>query len=148
MYLLRKHKTMPGCGAFSFYGVGSFVLFPTFVLRIDDSVDNVVSYKSIGSAYEHLDYAQPRALRASSLPKSLPTSVKDGRAEPGDRAVDGQPALDQTPSPQTAPHLIPADDDSPDPATVPSGSSTRADRAPGQSELLPHGGPGIRTGES
>ena len=48
LYSLRKHKTMPGCRTFSLPNVGSYILFPNFALRIDDSVDNLVSYKSIG----------------------------------------------------------------------------------------------------
>ena len=42
LYSLRKHKAMKGCGTFNFYGVGSYILFPHFALRIDDSVDNKV----------------------------------------------------------------------------------------------------------
>jgi len=45
LYSLRKHKTMPGCGTFSHNDVGSFILFPLFVLRIDDTIDNIVTYK-------------------------------------------------------------------------------------------------------
>ena len=47
LYSLRKHKTMPGCGTFSFHGLGSHILFPQFTLKTDDSVDSLVSYKSI-----------------------------------------------------------------------------------------------------
>ena len=58
---------MPGCGTFSLYNVSSFILFPNFALRINDSANNIVSYKSIGrSATFKLNYAQPRANRASS----------------------------------------------------------------------------------
>ena len=67
---------MPGCGTFSLHDVGSYILFPNFALRIDDSVDNLVSYKSIGrSETVELDYAQPRASIASSiiLPPPPPT---------------------------------------------------------------------------
>jgi hypothetical protein len=63
LYSLRKHKTMPGCGTFSHHhDVGSFILFPDFVLRIDDSIDNLVTYKSIGRQKPHRrpDYVEPR----------------------------------------------------------------------------------------
>ena len=60
LYSLRQHKTMPGCGTFSLYEVGSYILFPHFALRIDGGIDNIVSYKSIGrSETVKLDYAQP-----------------------------------------------------------------------------------------
>ena len=65
---------MPGCGAFSFYNVGSYILFPDFTLRIDDSIDNLVSYNSIGrSPCDRLDYAQPRASRSTANKQDTPT---------------------------------------------------------------------------
>ena len=68
---------MSGCGAFSFCNVGSYILFPDFALKIDDSVDNLVSYKSIGqTSCTQLDYAQPRANRSTSdTTNKPPTSV-------------------------------------------------------------------------
>ena len=48
LYSLRKHKFMPGCRIFSLYNVGSYILFHNFAIRIDGSVDNILSYKSIG----------------------------------------------------------------------------------------------------
>ena len=85
LYSLQKHKDMPGCGAFSFYNMGSHILFPDFVLRIDDSIDNLVSYKSIGrSPCKKLDYAQPRASRSTSDKQdtpAIPTVSQDGDEE-------------------------------------------------------------------
>jgi len=63
LYSPKKHKEMPGCGAFSFYDVGPYISFTDFTLIIDNSIDNLVSYMSIGqSSCNKLDYAQPRAL--------------------------------------------------------------------------------------
>ena len=42
LYSLRKHKTIHGYGTFSLHHVGSYILFPNFSLRTDDSVDNLV----------------------------------------------------------------------------------------------------------
>ena len=82
LYSLRQHKTMPGCGTFSLYNVGSYILFPNFALRIDDSVDNIVSYRSIGrSENSKLDYAQPRANRASST-TPVPSAATPNVIEP------------------------------------------------------------------
>ena len=65
LYSLRKHKPMPGCRTFSFHRMGSHILFPRFTLQIDDSVDNLVSYRSIGRGYNPcgLAYVEPRASR-------------------------------------------------------------------------------------
>lgn len=80
LYSPRKYKTMLGCSIFSLHDVGSYILFPNFALRIDDIVDNLVSYKSIGrSETFKLDYAQPRASRASSIilpPPPPPALIK------------------------------------------------------------------------
>ncbi len=61
LYSLRKHGQMSGCGMISHYDVGSYVFFPLFALQIDDSVDNVVIYKSIGRGNSGpVDYEEPR----------------------------------------------------------------------------------------
>ena len=74
LYSLREHKDMPDCGASSFYNVGSYILFPDFTLRIDDTIDNLVCYKSIGrSPCNRLDYAQPRASRSTANKQDTPT---------------------------------------------------------------------------
>ena len=59
---------MPGCGTFSHYDLGSFVLFPNFTLRLYDSYyDNLIGFKSIErSTCNRLNYAEPRATRASA----------------------------------------------------------------------------------
>jgi len=67
LYSLCKHKDTPGCGTFSFYDAGSYIIFPDFALRIDISVDKLVSYESIGqTSCAQLDYAQLRANRSTS----------------------------------------------------------------------------------
>ena len=48
LYSLRKHRHMPGCGYISQFGVGSFILFPTFIVKVDDSEDNLVTFKPVG----------------------------------------------------------------------------------------------------
>jgi hypothetical protein len=61
LYSLRKHRHMDGCGYYSHFGVGSFILFPTFTIEVDDTEDNIVSYKSIGRQPNvKLDYKQPK----------------------------------------------------------------------------------------
>jgi hypothetical protein len=48
LYSLRKHTTMPGCGYFAFYGTGTHLL----VLEVDTSVNNLISYRSLGRSYD------------------------------------------------------------------------------------------------
>ena len=63
---------MPSCGTFSMYDVGSFILFPRFSLCVNDSDDNLVSYRSIGrEPCSRLDYAEPRAYPPSARPSKI-----------------------------------------------------------------------------
>ena len=52
LYSLRRHNHMPGCGTFSHHDVGSFILFPDFMLQVDDSHDYLVSYKPVKNPHE------------------------------------------------------------------------------------------------
>ena len=96
---------MPGCGTFSLYDVDSYILFPNFPLHIDNSVDNIVSYKSIRqSETVHLDYAQPRSSRSSSTvfpPPESPTLIKP---DPKDNEI---PTYHITTPKKAAPPAIP-----------------------------------------
>lgn len=59
---LRKYKAIPGCRTFSYFGVGSYIMFSRFTLCINDSVDNLVSYRLVGRQdIAALEYAQLRA---------------------------------------------------------------------------------------
>eukprot|EP00956_Cyclotella_meneghiniana_P020999 scaffold37679_cov76-Cyclotella_meneghiniana.AAC.13 len=130
LYSLRRHRMMPECGYYSSYDTGSHLLFPTFVLEVDTTVDNVLTYKSIGRSSSKIDYAEPRiypkpAPRApsarpahiippdnemSTVQFSVPTP-KSGPAPspsftPTPSSADATPS---TPSPQ--PTSIPFSDD-------------------------------------
>eukprot|EP00804_Cyclotella_cryptica_P030273 CCRYP_019237-RA/>CCRYP_019237-RA protein AED:0.06 eAED:0.03 QI:0/0/0/1/0/0/3/0/1322 len=52
---------MPGCGTYSDYDHGAYILFPRFTLQINDDVDNIISYEPIGnnSPTIKVDYCQP-----------------------------------------------------------------------------------------
>ena len=76
LYSLRRHRHLPGCGTFSHFDSGSFVLFPTFSLRVDDSVDHMLSYRSIGRApHVPCDYVEPR--RAPPAARAAAVVVED-----------------------------------------------------------------------
>ena len=105
-YSLQKHKAMPGCGTFSFHGLGSHILFPHFTLSINNSVDSLFSYRSIGKNYnpDKLDYAEPSA----SCLTATPTRIKD----------DKQPIRLSPPLPkEILPDVIPPND-APTPSTI------------------------------
>ena len=53
---------MPGCGTYSDYDHGTFILFPRFTLQIDDVIDNFISYEPIGHSQPNvtIDYCEPR----------------------------------------------------------------------------------------
>jgi hypothetical protein len=72
LYSLRCHSQLPECGYFSSYETGSHLLFPSFVLEIDTSVDNILDYQSLGASdTDHIDYAEPRIY---PKPRACPSS--------------------------------------------------------------------------
>jgi hypothetical protein len=48
LYSLHQHRLMPECGFFSQYDCGAFLLFPTFLIKVDDSKDCLVNLKLLG----------------------------------------------------------------------------------------------------
>jgi hypothetical protein len=73
LYSLRRHSQMPECGYFSSFDTGSHLLFPTFVLEIDTSIDNILDFQSIGASHSSgLDYAEPREY---PKPKARPATL-------------------------------------------------------------------------
>ena len=62
LYSLRRHCRLPGCGTVSHCDSGSYVLFLTFSLHVDDSVDHMLSYRSIRRelGVPWCDYVEPR----------------------------------------------------------------------------------------
>lgn len=77
LYSLRSHRMQPGCGTLSSYDIGSYVIFPTFVLKIDDSTDNLISYKSLGPSYKgEIHYKQPKVRSNISTASSSSRPMK------------------------------------------------------------------------
>jgi hypothetical protein len=73
LYSLRRHSQMPECGYFSSFDTGSHLLFPTSVLEIDTSIDNILDFQSIGASHSSgLDYAEPREY---PQPKARPATI-------------------------------------------------------------------------
>jgi hypothetical protein len=60
LYSLHQHCDMPACNFFSYYDCGTFPLFPSFSIKIDDSKDSLVNFKAIGTQQSApLDDAEP-----------------------------------------------------------------------------------------
>jgi transposase InsO family protein len=73
LYSLRRHRHMFDCGYYSQFGVGSFILFPTFTIKVDDSEDNIVSFKAIGrSPCKRVDYKEPKHPQARPAAHLIP----------------------------------------------------------------------------
>ena len=54
---LRKHHQIPGYGFHSSYEYGSYLFLPDFILQVEDSYDNIVSYWYLGASYQDpIDY--------------------------------------------------------------------------------------------
>ena len=96
LYSLRKHRQRPGCGVYSSYKDGSYLFFPEFILQVEDSYENLVSYQSLGTYYKvPIDYIEPKS------PSSKTMATPSGRP--------------YTITPETthqSPHTIPSDDES------------------------------------
>ena len=132
LFSVRLHRRRFGCGAYSSYKVGSFILFPEFSLEVDDSQDNLVSYESIGRSYTGpIHYSEPRDTvhsptldyifgRTTTLPTLAPT---DG---PNIIEPDTVPPADSVPA------LLPVDD-----ASLSSSASSTVD-VEAHDSTIPH----------
>jgi hypothetical protein len=115
LYSLRKHRHMDGCGYYSQFGVGSFILFPAFTIEVDDTEDNIVSYKSIGrNSKVILDYKQPKypqARPAHLIPDDDHNHVTFHVPDPKARPLPKKPVPASTPSPSDPDDTIVLSDD-------------------------------------
>jgi hypothetical protein len=132
LYSLRRHRHMQGCGYYSQFEVGSFILFPTFTIQVDDSEDNIVSFKSIGRnpAFKN-DYTEPKpeyARPAHVIPDDNSPSPVNEMAEvqfrsiivpkASRRAPPPRPVAPPTTTPTETPDDLDSEFDSPKPVTI------------------------------
>ena len=93
LYSLCKHRQRPGCGVYSSYKDGSYLFFPDFILQVEDSYDNIVSYRLLGASYEGpIDYIEHKStsFKTMATPSGRPSTINP------------------EPTPQS-PHIIPSD---------------------------------------
>ena len=68
LYSLRKHCNWSGCGIYSSYKDDSYLFFPDFVLQMEDSYDNIVSYHPLGTSYQvPIDYIEPQSTISTAM---------------------------------------------------------------------------------
>jgi hypothetical protein len=92
---------MDGCGYYSQYGVGSFILFPTFTIEVDDSSDNLVSFQAVG------DYKEPKQLAARPAHIVPPEDDDDADALSQIKITIPDPKARPFPQDTTPPHNHP-----------------------------------------
>ena len=106
---------MHGCGYLSQFGMGSFILFPDFIVQVDDSTDNLVTFKSTGRKKTPIDYKEPKlssARPAHVIPQEenemmqVQFSIPDPKARPLPKTSLPTP----TPQPSQSPDVIPEED--------------------------------------
>jgi hypothetical protein len=104
LYSLRRHCHMFDCGYYSQFGVGSFILFPTFTIKVDDSEDNIVSFKAIGRApCKCVDYREPKHPQARPAAHLIPDDdlqhISFHIPDPKARRLPTPPAVSPEPAP-------------------------------------------------
>ena len=96
LYSLWKQHQRLGWGFYSSYKDGSYISIPGFILRVEDSYDNIVSYWLLRSSYQGtIHYIEPKSTSSTAM------------ATPSDRTSKITPE----PTPQS-PHIIPSDEES------------------------------------
>ena len=57
LYSLCKHHKWPGCGVYSSYKDGSYMFFFYFILQVEESYVNIVSYRPLWASHKGpIDY--------------------------------------------------------------------------------------------
>jgi len=84
LYSLRAHQRQDGCGFIGMHGLGMYVFFPSFIVKVDTAIDCHLSYAPIGRASQlsSLDYVQPvqhstSASATAATPPSAPAVIED-----------------------------------------------------------------------
>ena len=78
LWSLRKHHQIPGCGVYSSFKGGSYLFFLDFILQAEDSYDNIVSYRSLGTSHQGpIDYMEPISTRSTAMdtPSGRPSTI-------------------------------------------------------------------------
>ena len=90
----RIHCIMPSCDYFPYFNIRSCILFPSFALNVDGSMDSLVCFKSIGGSTMWLCWDPPDFIFHSKCSKGPFHSIKDH-----DKVVSSTPlTLTQTSS--------------------------------------------------
>ncbi len=90
LYSLQAHQRQHGCGYIGMYGLGMYVIFPSFILEVDTATGCHLQYEPIGlqTTLTQLDYVQPKFSRALSATMAMAPSDLPVIIEPGDENTD------------------------------------------------------------
>jgi hypothetical protein len=80
LYSLRaRQQCQKGCGFLEMFGMGMFVFFPLFILKVDTAVNCHLSYEPLGcsASLSLLDYVQPISTILASTTTLPPSAPKD-----------------------------------------------------------------------
>ena len=78
IYSLRKYRQIPGCGVYSSYKDGLYLFLPNFILQVEDSYYNIVSYRPLVTSHQvPIDYMEPISTRSTTMatPSGLPSMI-------------------------------------------------------------------------
>jgi hypothetical protein len=76
LYSLRAHQQcQKGYGFLGLHGMGMYVFFPSFTLKVDTAIDCHLSYKPLGrsATLSSLDYVQPMSHSSASTTMAIPS---------------------------------------------------------------------------
>ncbi len=77
LFSLRAHQQrQKGCGFLGMYGMGMFVFFPSFILKVDTAVDCHLSYEPLGcsASLSLFNYVQPISTPSASMTTAPPVA--------------------------------------------------------------------------
>ena len=106
LYSLHKQRQQTGCGVYSSYKDESYLFFPGFILQVEDSYNNIVSYRSLGASYKgSIDYIEPKATSSKTMETNLcrPSTITPEPKHQSPRII---PSYDESISSQT--YLLPS----------------------------------------
>ena len=62
LYSLHNQSQETGRGLYSFYKNDSYLFFPDFILQVEDSYDNIISYRPLEQSHQlPIDYIEPKS---------------------------------------------------------------------------------------
>ena len=130
-FSICRQRRRQGCGIFASYDLRSFILFPDFILKVEDSQYNLLSFVPLEASYEgSFDFVEPKqsppdlpALALSGRPSNAPIPALAGPTLIPDNDV---PLEDPAPNP-LSPQVLPSPSSPTPPSISPATSEELSD---------------------